>query len=166
MPINFTQIVPLLAWGSRSAHFNYSIWHVALLGVTEAAHVGRAIESYKALQAKEAVRLCLKYFRQRNYTESFDHLQKRTKVDLESPVLTELYKGLVSKGDFGSAEDIIVASLTEDVLQEYISKFRCHGLRDNFDPPFMARFHQRRHHRTVVAWSNSRSKSRCSMRLC
>ena len=39
-------------------------------------------------------------------------------------MLTELYKGLVTKGDFGSAEDIIVASLTEEVLQEYISKFR------------------------------------------
>ena len=44
---------------------------------------------------REAIRLCLKHFRQHNYTEAFESLQKRTKISLEHPVLTELHQKLV-----------------------------------------------------------------------
>lgn len=58
--------------------------------------VKRKVSEFQDLQAKEAVRLCLKYFRQRNYTDSFENLQKRTKIALEASVLTELYEALVN----------------------------------------------------------------------
>jgi len=45
---------------------------------------------------REAIRLCLKHFRQHNYTEAFESLQKRTKISLEHPVLTELHQKLVT----------------------------------------------------------------------
>jgi len=38
----------------------------------------------------------LKHFRQHNYTEAFESLQKRTKISLEHPVLTELHQKLVT----------------------------------------------------------------------
>ena len=44
---------------------------------------------------REAIRLCLKHFRQHNYKEAFESLQKRTKISLEHPVLTELHQKLV-----------------------------------------------------------------------
>lgn len=53
------------------------------LGQVEAART-----NFEALKEREAVRLCLKHFRQRNYMDSFQQLQKRTKIELESPELT------------------------------------------------------------------------------
>lgn len=44
---------------------------------------------------REAIRLCLKHFRQRHYIEAFEALKKKTKVSLEHPVLTELHDLLV-----------------------------------------------------------------------
>ena len=44
---------------------------------------------------KEAIRLCLKHFRQRQYTEAYEELQKKTKIELEHPILTELHNKLV-----------------------------------------------------------------------
>ena len=55
------------------------------------------MERFQSLQEKEAVRLCLKHFRQRNFMDSFEQLQKRTKIDLEDPILTQLYHALVTK---------------------------------------------------------------------
>lgn len=45
---------------------------------------------------REAIRLCLKHFRQRHYMEAFQELSKKTKVSLEHPLLTELHDLLVS----------------------------------------------------------------------
>lgn len=56
---------------------------------------------------KEAIRLCLKHFRQRQYVEAYEALKKRTKVDLEHPLLTELHTVLVSKGDYDACEEHI-----------------------------------------------------------
>lgn len=56
---------------------------------------------------KEAIRLCLKHFRQHNYTEAFESLQKRTRVTLEDPLLTELYRIIVTEGDLDVAEGSI-----------------------------------------------------------
>ena len=44
---------------------------------------------------REAIRLCLKHFRQRQYTEAYEELQKKTKIELEHPILTELHTKLV-----------------------------------------------------------------------
>jgi len=41
------------------------------------------------------IRLCLKHFRQHNYSEAYDALQRETRVTLEHPALTELHTQLV-----------------------------------------------------------------------
>ena len=66
------------------------------------------VSEFEKLQHHEAVRLCLKYFRQRNFTDEFDRLQKRTKISLEAPTLTDLYTALVTSGDFALAEQRFV----------------------------------------------------------
>lgn len=50
---------------------------------------------------KEAIRLCLKHFRQHNYCEAFESLQKRTKVQLEDALLSRLHQLLVSRAPEG-----------------------------------------------------------------
>lgn len=49
----------------------------------------------------------MKHFRQHNYTEAFESLQKKTKIALEHPMLTELHDKLVLKGDFDACEGLI-----------------------------------------------------------
>ena len=44
---------------------------------------------------REAIRLCLKHFRQHHYTEAYEALQKKTKIALEHPTLSELHNELV-----------------------------------------------------------------------
>ena len=56
---------------------------------------------------KEAIRLCLKHFRQKNYNEVFESLQKKTKIQLEHPRLTELHNCLVKDGNYDETEKLI-----------------------------------------------------------
>ena len=42
------------------------------------------------------MRLCLKHLRQHDYPEAFDALQKKARVQLEHPLLTQLHSLLVS----------------------------------------------------------------------
>lgn len=56
---------------------------------------------------QEAIRLCLKHFRQHNYTEAFESLQKKTRIALEHPMLTRLHERLVLRGDFDACEELI-----------------------------------------------------------
>ena len=60
------------------------------------------IHSIVSLQYREneAVRLCMKHLRQCNYTEAYEELRKKARVELEHPKLTELYERLVSSKNY------------------------------------------------------------------
>jgi len=60
---------------------------------------------------QEVVRLCLKHFRQHNYQEAFESLQRRTQVQLEDPVLSKLHDILVIHGDFEGTENFMEHSV-------------------------------------------------------
>eukprot|EP00912_Choanoflagellata_sp_UC4_P001633 UC4_evm6s1043 len=121
-PCRFIKIVPLLAHGPN---FNYSIWHVRLLGVIETRHVLEHFDAFSARREKEVVRLCLKHFRHRDYLDCFQRLQKRTKVSLEAPILTELYGALVEKGDFKKSEKILSQAHREGAFKQYATTQDC-----------------------------------------
>lgn len=65
---------------------------------------------------QEAIRLCLKHFRQHNYTEAFESLQKKTRIALEHPMLTHLHDRLVLQGDFDACEELIDKAVRGKVL--------------------------------------------------
>jgi hypothetical protein len=58
------------------------------------------------------VRLCLKHFRQHNYQEAFESLQRHTQVQLEDPVLSQLHDILVTQGDYEGTEHFMEHSVT------------------------------------------------------
>ncbi|KAB0344255.1 hypothetical protein FD754_021181, partial [Muntiacus muntjak] len=103
-PCRFIKIVPLLSWGPS---FNFSIWYVELSGIDDPDVVQPCLNWYSKYREQEAIRLCLKHFRQHNYTEAFESLQKKTKIALEHPMLTDLHDKLVLKGDFDACEELI-----------------------------------------------------------
>lgn len=71
---------------------------------------------------REAVRLCLKHFRQQNYSEAFESLQKRTRVELEHSVLTQLHGALVERGDFLGAEQVLEQAADDGLFSEFIGQ--------------------------------------------
>ena len=87
-PCRYIKIVPIQSWGPS---FNFSIWYVELVGTQEWDSVKPCIQWYNAYREREAIRLCLKHLRQTQCLEAFDCLQKRTKVQLEDPLLSELH---------------------------------------------------------------------------
>jgi hypothetical protein len=58
------------------------------------------------------VRLCLKHFRQHNYQEAFESLQRCTQVQLEDPLLSKLHDILVTQGDFEGTENFMEHSVS------------------------------------------------------
>ena len=69
------------------------------------------INSYFQYRQREAIRLCLKHFRQHNYTDAFEYLQQKTRIRLEDPLLTELHHTVVRKGDYEASEEIVTKAI-------------------------------------------------------
>ncbi|RKO92671.1 Muskelin N-terminus-domain-containing protein, partial [Blyttiomyces helicus] len=118
-PCQYIKIVPLLAWG---ANFNFSIWYVELRGISNPEYVEKTRCEYINYRENEVIRLCLKHFRQRNYLDTFDCLHRRTQLQLEDPLLTDLHRTLVLEGDFAMAEDLITEAAERNLFQDYISE--------------------------------------------
>ncbi|XP_015762917.1 PREDICTED: muskelin-like [Acropora digitifera] len=106
-------------WGPS---FNFSIWFVELRGVDDPEIVDPSLAWFNTYREREAIRLCLKHFRQQNYTEAFESLQKRTKITLEHPMLSELHDKLVINDDFEGCERVIEEAAKNSIFSQYISQ--------------------------------------------
>ncbi|XP_067684074.1 muskelin-like isoform X1 [Haliotis asinina] len=118
-PCRYIKIVPIQAWGPS---FNFSIWYVELFGRDDWDSVKPCMNWYNTYREREAIRLCLKHFRQRRYIEAYEALQKKTKIALEHPILTELHHSLVMKGDFDACERLVTKACEEGLFDQYISQ--------------------------------------------
>ncbi|CAL4131290.1 unnamed protein product, partial [Meganyctiphanes norvegica] len=118
-PVRFVKVVPLQSWGST---FNFSIWHVSLRGCDDSAMVQKCLNWYTTYREREAIRLCLKHFRQHNYMEAFHSLEDRTKVSLEAPLLTRMHQLLVREGNFDACEKLIAEAADDGMFQQFISQ--------------------------------------------
>lgn len=118
-PCRYIKIVPIQAWGPS---FNFSIWYVELNGRDDWQVVNTCMNWYNTYREREAIRLCLKHFRQRHYTEAFEALKKKTKVSLEHPVITELHDLLVTGGDYEGCEKVITRACEDGMFDQYISQ--------------------------------------------
>ncbi len=81
----------------------------------------RLLRNIVQFRENEAIRLCLKHFRQRNLLSTFEALQKQSHVRLEDSLLTDLYQKLVHSSDFVAAESILNAASNKHLFDEYIS---------------------------------------------
>uniref|UniRef100_A0A8C1RT58 Muskelin 1, intracellular mediator containing kelch motifs n=1 Tax=Cyprinus carpio TaxID=7962 RepID=A0A8C1RT58_CYPCA len=118
-PCRFIKIVPLMSWGPS---FNFSIWYIELHGIEDPDVVQPCLNWYSKYREQEAIRLCLKHFRQHNYTEAFESLQKKTRIALEHPMLTHLHERLVLRGDFDACEELIDKAVRDGLFNQYISQ--------------------------------------------
>ena len=116
---SFIKILPLKSHGPA---FNYSIWYVSLTGDDSPPMVKTLLNWHQDYRERETIRLCLKHFRQHNYLEAFESLQKKTKIQLEDPLLTEFHSTLVNNGDYDKTEQLIRTCLEDGVFNDYISR--------------------------------------------
>ncbi|CAG0889290.1 unnamed protein product [Darwinula stevensoni] len=133
-PCRFIKIVPLQSWGPS---FNYSIWYVELHGIDDWDVVKPSMNWYNTYREDEAVRLCLKHFRQQNYMDVFHALRKHTKarVQFEDPLLSELHKLLVVDGDFDRCEQLLAELLEKGIFSSYLSRQEYQPVWERLTPP-------------------------------
>jgi hypothetical protein len=103
---------------AHGANFNFSIWFVDVKGSQE--NIQSVYKSFISYRESEAVRLCLKHFRQRNIIEPFLKLSQDSGIALEHPSLTNLYQNIVTASDFDLAEKIIERAAAENLFNDYI----------------------------------------------
>ena len=118
-PVSYIKILPLKSHGPA---FNYSVWFVSLVGDDSGGLVKHLLNWHRDYRERETIRLCLKHFRQQNYLEAFESLQKKTRIQLEDPLLTELHNVLVNEGDYNKTELLIQRCLEDGVFSDYISR--------------------------------------------
>jgi len=118
-PSSYIKIQPLQSWGPS---FNFSVWYVELSGDDSPSKVQQSIKWQKEVRELETIRLCLKHFREQNYLEAFESLEKKTRVQLEDPLLTVLHTDLVKDGDYERVESKMVECLQEGMFSGFISR--------------------------------------------
>lgn len=126
-PCRYIKIMPVQAWGPS---FNFSIWFVELQGIDDWQFVKTCMNWYNTYREREAIRLCLKHFRQRHYMDAFHELSKKTKVSLEHHLLTELHDLLVVNGDYERCESVVRSACEDGLFDQYISQ-------QNYKPVWM-----------------------------
>jgi hypothetical protein len=94
-PVQFVKIIPLAAWGNS---FNFSIWHIELRGDDSPLSIAEISHHYSSHLQRESWRLCLKFLReQAGMDEIFQALQQQTGVQLEDPLVSQLFDLIVRK---------------------------------------------------------------------
>ncbi|SNX84669.1 related to Muskelin [Melanopsichium pennsylvanicum] len=121
--IRYVKIVPLAA---HTPNYNFSIWHVALAGVSEPALVSRVARSYEQHRQSTATRLILKHLREFGHHTAFQALLQSSRLappsqteatapqnkmlpysphrPFEHPLLTTLFDALVRRGSWDEVE--------------------------------------------------------------
>ncbi|KAJ1958544.1 hypothetical protein EC988_000245 [Linderina pennispora] len=112
-------IQPLLAHDQK---FNFSVWYVELRGTMDPQIMQPIIRDFEQLKEREVVRSCLKFFRERNYTDAFKALQQQSSVQFETPLLTQLHEALVDKADYDRAEQLLQRAEQSGIFGTCIAK--------------------------------------------
>uniref|UniRef100_V5ET55 SAP domain-containing protein n=1 Tax=Kalmanozyma brasiliensis (strain GHG001) TaxID=1365824 RepID=V5ET55_KALBG len=121
--IRYVKIVPLAA---HTPNYNFSIWHVALAGVSEPALVARVARSYEQHRQSTATRLILKHLREHGHLTAFQALLQSSRLappsqteaapqptkmlpysphrPFEHPLLTTLFDALVRRASWDEVE--------------------------------------------------------------
>ncbi|KAG1552715.1 hypothetical protein G6F45_008610 [Rhizopus arrhizus] len=118
-PVQYIKIIPLAAYGTS---FNFSIWYLEVTGISEKSTVHKISEEYEAFKDMETMRLCLKYFRQKNLMDVFHLLKNRIDVELEHPIISSLHHQLVLVGDFDTVEKTLETLFETEVFESHCQR--------------------------------------------
>ncbi|PWN19305.1 hypothetical protein BCV69DRAFT_262218 [Microstroma glucosiphilum] len=132
LPLRYIKVVPLAA---HRPNYNFSIWHIALKGVSDKALISQVAQEYDEHCESNTMRLILKHLRARGHHSAYQALLASSKLDgktsyagssssganrasrrpFEHPLVTQLYEAIM-RGDWDAAERCLdaAAGLTSD----------------------------------------------------
>eukprot|EP01103_Thecamoeba_quadrilineata_P009060 TRINITY_DN1876_c0_g1_i1.p1 TRINITY_DN1876_c0_g1~~TRINITY_DN1876_c0_g1_i1.p1 ORF type:complete len:733 (-),score=108.15 TRINITY_DN1876_c0_g1_i1:57-2255(-) len=117
-PSKFVKIVLCSAY-KPSLHFN--VWYIELLGETSEDIVGSAVRSSRKHREDQALNLCLKHMRRKNFLEPYSILlSQNPSIELEHPILTQLHSCLVLKGEFEKCETLLDEAHKSNLFNDYL----------------------------------------------
>ncbi|UZJ52511.1 hypothetical protein CBS101457_001831 [Exobasidium rhododendri] len=121
-PVRYVKLVPL---ATHSPNYNFSVWHIALEGVTDSYTLKRITKDYQEHRESIATRLILRHLRSRAYDSAFQTLLESCNLDapegiseprelaslgfkrpFEHPIVTQLYNSLM-QGAWDAAESCL-----------------------------------------------------------
>ncbi|TFY80985.1 hypothetical protein EWM64_g3025 [Hericium alpestre] len=145
-PSRFVKVEPISAYGNS---FHISIWFVSLAGIADEEYVkdtklrfdevNRFPDSrFPVVNATDALRIqhrenaalrhILKHLRQRRFLGPFKAIMSCAGVELEHPLVTELYDNIVSNGNWSAAEQAIDNAASAGLFDAYLNSKQPHAV--------------------------------------
>ncbi|PWA00159.1 hypothetical protein BB558_003801 [Smittium angustum] len=113
IPSRYIKIQPLEAYDQK---FNFSIWHVELLGTIDPSITNKIINEYNLYLSSLVVKNSLKFFRKAQLSSSFEALKNETGVTLECTILENIYNSLNTENSYKSVEELLVKAHSQGIL--------------------------------------------------
>ncbi|KAF8658335.1 hypothetical protein AX16_002101 [Volvariella volvacea WC 439] len=123
-PTRYVKIVPLSAHGHN---FHTSIWYVRLGGVNNEGLVAQVRSTYDEHRETVILRQVLKHLRQRRLFTPFQSISLRSGLQLEHPLITQLYDCIVLRGEWAKAEDMLQRIADNGLYDAYLRSLSPHA---------------------------------------
>ncbi|OMJ24594.1 Muskelin [Smittium culicis] len=122
LPSQYIKIQPLVAYDQK---FNYSIWHVQLIGTLDPTIVDYIVNEYNDFVTKITIKKSLKYFRENMLLSVHNELQDSTGISFSLPVLNGIYKKLISGSDYEDIESLVFSAYSGEILKDSSLNIPC-----------------------------------------
>ncbi|OMJ29827.1 Muskelin [Smittium culicis] len=122
LPSQYIKIQPLVAYDQK---FNYSIWHVQLIGTLDPTIVDYIVNEYNEYVTKSTIKKSLKYFRENMLLSVHNELQNSTGISFSLPVLNGIYKKLISGSEYKDVESLIFSAYSGEILKDSSLNIPC-----------------------------------------
>ncbi|KAE9403924.1 hypothetical protein BT96DRAFT_936129 [Gymnopus androsaceus JB14] len=103
-PTRFVKVEPISVHGQS---FNTSIWHISMNGIINEESVEEVKKDYDQFREKRVMQHILKHLRQRRLLTPYNSILSQSSVQLEHPLVTQLYESIVLTGDWDRAEKLL-----------------------------------------------------------
>ncbi|KIK69111.1 hypothetical protein GYMLUDRAFT_35165 [Collybiopsis luxurians FD-317 M1] len=124
LPSRFVKIEPLSVHGQS---FNTSIWHVALTGIVNEKSVKEVKRDYDQFREVQVMQHILKHLRQRRLLTPYNSIISRSGIQLEHPLITELYENIVITGHWDKAESLLRNISKAGLFDQYVQSSQPHA---------------------------------------
>ncbi|KAL1746418.1 Muskelin N-terminus-domain-containing protein [Schizophyllum fasciatum] len=124
-PTLFVKIMPL---SGHNPHFNTSIWHVSMIGISDEAYVRQVQKAYEEYRETMILRHVLKHLRQRRFLTPYESILTRTGLQTEHSLVNELYKSVVLDGNWDASEGLLEKMADAGLFNSYLYSCQPHAL--------------------------------------
>ncbi|KAF8893559.1 Muskelin N-terminus-domain-containing protein [Infundibulicybe gibba] len=123
-PTRYVKIVPL---SSQTPNYHTSVWHVSMTGINNPTHVELVRSKHEEARETAALRHILKHLRQRRLLTPYHSILARSGLQIEHPLISELYESIVLQGAWAKAETLLGALSHAGLFDAYLHACQPHA---------------------------------------